>query len=275
MTFIKLSIALFLSAILTHSVSAQSSLMSFNIRYDNQDDGKNAWTERKLDLVNLIKSENPEILCIQEGLYHQLMFIQDELDGYSFTGVGREDAQTGGEYCAIFYPYNKLRLNSSFTYWLSPTPEVVSIGWDAALERIVTYAQFSDLQGGNTIHVFNTHFDHLGEQARENSAKLILSLIKKHTSENDKIILAGDLNTEADSEPVKILKGYLSDSAEKHFGGSSPEEGTFNGFDETEIPRRIDYIFTKNVIVSTYKVIKTRRDNNLFISDHFPVMIRF
>lgn len=275
MTSSKQSITLLFFAILINSVSAQSSLMSFNLRYDNSDDGKNAWTKRKLDLVNLIKNENPEILCIQEGLYHQLMFIQDELEGYSFTGVGREDAQTGGEYCAIFYPYNKLRLNSTFTYWLSPTPEVVSTGWDAALERIVTYAQFIDLSNGDTLNVFNTHFDHLGEKARQNSAELIIKLIKKHTGKNEKVILAGDFNTTPGTKPIEILNDFLSDAALVHSEGSSSEEGTFNGFGETEIPPRIDYIFTKNVDVKKYEVIKTRRENELFISDHFPVLIRF
>jgi len=130
---------IFLSSI---GFSQELSLMTYNIRYATVNDGENQWEKRKGFLVDQIAFYAPDVFGIQEGLEQQLTFIQDSIANYVYVGVGRDDGKKNGEFCAIFFNKEKLELISEQTFWLSPTPDKVSKGWDAALERICTYALF-------------------------------------------------------------------------------------------------------------------------------------
>jgi len=178
----KLLIFLFIPAI---AFGQTFNVMTYNIRYDNPSDGKNAWSLRKECLVSQIEKYNPAILGIQEGLHHQVLYLDSCFSKYAYIGVGRDDGKTKGEYCAIFYDTLQFRVIESSTFWLSGTPERVSVGWDAALERICTYAIFENVQTGKRILVFNTHFDHIGVIARKKSAQLIVS--KEHEINSEKL----------------------------------------------------------------------------------------
>ena len=161
----------------------------------------------------------------------------------------------------------------SGTFWLSPTPEVPSKGWDAALNRICTYALLQEKKSGKKFWAFNTHFDHVGDLARVNSAKLILEKIQKMNTQKLPVVLTGDFNLTADTEPLKVLAAAMSDtqlhSQTPHYGPL----GTFQNFDVTTPAKdRIDYIFTNNFDVLSNRTINDRRENLLYPSDHFPVM---
>ncbi len=258
-----------------HIIFGQTSVMTFNIRYDNPKDNHNWWEHRKSSVIKIFKFYSPEVIGIQEGLNNQIKYIENNLIEYNYIGVGRDDAKKKGEYAAIFYKKNKLKLISSETYWLSETPEMVSIGWDASMERIVTFGEFLNLKTQESLFIFNCHFDHRGEISRENSSKLILKLIKSKNIENKKIILMGDLNCLPNSKPIETLKTKLEDSYDISFKEPYGPAGTSNGFDlDRLIKNRIDYIFTKNIKVIEHRIIDDRRDNNLFISDHLPVMAK-
>ena len=256
------------------SYSQTISIMSFNIRYDNPNDAENSWDNRKNELVNLIEYYHPDFLGIQEGLLNQVEFIKNNCSNYSMIGVGREDGDKKGEFVAVYYDTVKYELIEQNTFWLSENTDTVSVGWDAALERICTYGKFIDRQTSELIHIFNTHFDHKGIKAQEMSANLILMKISERNLENSQVIVMGDLNCEPQSEPIRILKTKLIDGievSEKKFYGP---EGSFNGFDtELIIDRRIDYIFIKNLIVNYYQHIDDKRLNNYWISDHLPILI--
>ena len=96
-----------------------------------------------------------------------------QLKDYNYIGEGRNGGNSG-EYSAIYFKSEKISLKEKETFWLSETPGEVSVGWDAALERICTYGLFLDKKSGQDFWVFNTHFDHIGSIAREKSAELIL-----------------------------------------------------------------------------------------------------
>jgi len=163
-------------------------------------------------------------------------------------------------------------VHDQFTFWLSETPEKPSVGWDASMERICTYAAFTDKTKNDTLHIFNTHFDHIGEIARENSAKLILKKIEELGLLSKKVIVMGDLNSKPSEAPVSVLKSSLRDAFEFSFKKPYGPIGTFNNFDENIIPEnRIDYIFTRNLKVLSYRCINDKRKNALCISDHLPV----
>ncbi|MEO8253881.1 MAG: endonuclease/exonuclease/phosphatase family protein [Flavobacterium sp.] len=268
-------ILLLLITITSFTMQAQSvSAMTFNIRYDNPDDNENAWKNRKEALVDLIQYYHPDFLGIQEGLDHQVHFIQKQLSDYKYIGVGREDGAKKGEYSAIFYDTSRFELLHQETFWLSDTPEKISIGWDAAMERICTYGKFKNKNTNEVFYVFNAHFDHIGVLARKNAARLVLEKIKNLGLTKEKIIVMGDFNSEPDSEPIAIFKKELDYGLEKTTKKFYGPQGTFNDFDPAKIiDKRLDYIFTKNCNVFSYRHIDDKRVNNLCVSDHFPVLI--
>lgn len=250
-------------------------LMTYNIRYDNPGDKENRWDLRKEFLTAQIKFYEPDVIGIQEGLDHQVKYMNKSLDQYDFTGVGRNDGNTKGEYSGIFYKSDKYKIIKSSTFWLSDTPEKISRGWDAALERICTYALFEEKFSKQKFWFFNTHFDHRGEKARKNSAKLIISKIKEINKENYPVILTGDFNLKPDENPIQYITKYMIDSKESASVVSFGPEGTFNGFNYNYTDsKRIDYIFLSRtgIKVKKYSVL-TDSKNHRFPSDHFPVFV--
>lgn len=251
--------------------------MSYNIRYDNPEDGMNNWHKRKATLVHQIKGQAPDILGIQEGLIHQVSYLNNMFPNYNYVGVGREDGETTGEFAAIFYNTKKWQCLQDNTFWLSETPSVVSIGWDAALERICTYALLENTENKQKVWALNIHFDHQGQESRKQSAKLLLSKIEElQESNNYPIILTGDFNTSPNEEPIQILKKNLEDSFTYADEASKNLSATFNNFDSKNPPQhRIDYIFTKDINVRSYRILVDGNEETPFISDHFPVVIKY
>ncbi len=255
------------------AIAQELQIMSYNIRYGNENDGENSWSKRKTTLVDLINYYSPDVLGTQEGLHYQLAYITENSD-YSYVGVGRDNGKTEGEYSAIFYNTKKITLEKSATFWLSPTPEKPSIGWDAALNRICTYALFTDTKTQKKFYVFNAHFDHVGVKAREEAAKLILQKVKEINTKNYPAFVTGDFNLTPESTPIQIFSKSLHDSYEYSKTKPYGPVGTFTGYDFSIIPEnRIDYIFTtENVSVNNYRVISDFSNFN-YPSDHFPVLI--
>lgn len=256
------------------SWSQTANVVSFNIKYDNTADTINNWNDRKPYVAKLIQHYDSDIIGIQEGLHRQVDYLNKALTDHAYVGVGRDDAKEKGEYSAIFYNAKKFKVLKTNTFWLSETPEKVSVGWDASLERICTYALLENKASKKKIWVFNTHFDHRGKQARVNSAQLIFKRIREINTSNLPVILMGDLNLTPDTAPIQYLKKNLTDAKEitqKPFYGPV---GTFNGFNQERIMKnRIDYFFVKDVEVLSYSHIDDRMPNNKHISDHLPVLM--
>ena len=222
----------------------------------------------------MIKKKSPDILGIQEGLHHQVSYLDSLLADYDYVGVGREEGKIRGEYTAIFYRHARFELIETQTYWLSPTPDTVSRGWDAALERITTFARFLDHRSGDTLHVFNAHFDHMGKEARLRSAELILTLIDQKQLRSSKLVVMGDLNSKPVDAPIKLLSTHLQDCRRVSLADPEGPEGTFNGFEvNPESAPRIDYIFVQYLDVQSCETIDLKRSNGLQLSDHYAVFV--
>jgi len=248
-------------------------VMSFNIRLQVASDKENAWTERKQDAVDLLNYYHPDYFGVQEALPEQMKDIKDGLKNYDYIGVGRDDGKDKGEFSAIFYDTNRLQVVKSGTFWLSETPEKPSRGWDAALNRICTYAFFKDKKTKKEFLAMNLHFDHIGNVARVKSSELILKKIKEMNPKNIPVTLSGDFNLTEDSEPIKILSQNLNDSFYHSETKPYGPKGTFTAFNVNEIPKdRIDYIFVKGFKIKSQRHINDRRGNLLYPSDHFPVL---
>ena len=154
-----------------------------------------AWSNRIDNISNLILYNNFDIFGTQEVSPDKLKDLNKKLkEVYSYVGVGREDGNNKGEYCAIFYKKDFFTLIDSNTFWLSTTPNIPSKGWDAMYNRICTWAKFKDLRNNRELYFFNTHLDHKGKIAKNESCKLILQKIEEICPANSNIVLTGDFN---------------------------------------------------------------------------------
>ena len=274
--FYQCILSVFILLTITSSIySQQHTIISYNIRYDNNWDIENSWEIRRSNIIQMLFKYSPSIIGIQEGLLNQVQYIDSSLINYDYVGVGRDDGKEKGEFCAIYFDTTRYVLLKNSTFWLSETPDTISVGWDAALERICTYGLFKDRITKKEFWVFNTHFDHMGIIAREKSSGLILKRIKKINRQSLPVILMGDFNSIPNSPPVKEIVTELSDALQISTEKLHGPRGTFNGFNEDlPIEKRIDYIFTKNLKVLSYTHVNDRLENNRHISDHLPVMIK-
>ncbi len=251
------------------------SVITYNIKYDDNSNGENSWKVRKGAMIELITTISPDILGIQEALIHQVEFLNSKMSNHKYVGVGREDANRKGEYCAIFFNEKKYKLLRNSTFWLSEYPDEVSVGWDAALERICTYVLLENMKDGNKIWVFNTHFDHVGNIAREESAKLLLEKIQMLNVHEYPVLVMGDFNAIANTKVIDILRQKLKDTMRDAKRMHKGPIGTFNNFlNNQEIIKRIDYIFSKGFRTISHQHIDERLESGNHISDHLPVFIK-
>ena len=146
----------------------QMKCITLNLRFDNKSDGINKWANRKERVFQFVSDEDADIVCLQEVLNRQLKELDGALDDYAHVGVGRDDGKTRGEYAPIFYKKEKYEKLENGTFWLSDHPDSVgSVGWDASLPRIATWILLKDKKKNRAFVVINTHFDHVGQKARQ------------------------------------------------------------------------------------------------------------
>lgn len=261
------------------SAGAPLRVMSFNLRYNNPGDGINAWPNRKAWVAKLLRFHDADVVGVQEALHGMLVDLDTLLPEYARVGVGRKDGKEAGEYSAILYKRSRVEMLENRTFWLSTNPEAVGVkAWDAALERIATWGRFRDRATGCTYVHLNTHFDHVGEQARRESATLIRRRLASIAGDLP-VVLTGDLNADPQSAAYATLTSGTVDgglaplrdgfavSQEEHYGPVA----TFNSFKEIG-DNRIDYVMVSAGIAVLKHGVLTDRWDQRFPSDHLPVL---
>lgn len=264
----------FLTSALFAKAQAEVKVMSYNIRLDVKSDGENWWEKRKDKVAGLVNYYEADFVGLQEVVHNQLLYLKDSLTGYNFIGVGRDDGKEAGEYSCIFYKKDKYSVVEQSTFWLSPTPDIPSKGWDAALNRVCTYGLFKNNKTKKLIWVFNTHFDHMGKLARLESAKLIIKKINELNTKNYPVIVSGDFNSKPEDEPSQYMMANMQNSRSiSKLAYGAPD--TWNGFKFNEKPNGcIDYIFvSKDDRISVLKFATITDSYDMkYPSDHFPVL---
>lgn len=270
------SITLVLSVccLLTHSAAAEDSasirIGTYNIRFANPKDGDDVWPNRKEAVAKYL--QNFDIAGLQEVTEAQFDFLRQSLTDHDSYGVGRDDGKSGGEHAPIFYRSDRFESLEQGTFWLSETPDVVgSKGWDAALPRTCTWMRLRDRISGKTLLVANTHFDHVGRLAREESGKLLATRLSSMAGETP-LVLLGDFNCQPDSAPYQAITTKLQDAMDVSKSSPTGGDSTWNGFREIAKGRRIDYVFVDHVTVAGVTIEDPRTTSGRFASDHLPVV---
>jgi len=251
--------------------------MSYNIRYNNPNDGEDAWPQRKDVLIGQIQFYQPDVIGMQEVLQQQLDTLDARLPQYSWVGVGRDDGKAAGEFSPVFYRSDRFEALQSGTFWLSPTPDTVSKGWDAALPRICTYVQLRDMTSQEEFWFFNTHFDHVGVQARAKSIEVIKKQIAALTASDAPVLISGDFNVQPQDAPMRIMRNDYADAWRSSTTPPYGPEGTYNAFRaDHPLDRRIDYLYYSP---GDWRVLRIAHLSMLrkghYPSDHLPVFGEF
>ncbi len=258
-------------------------VITFNIRYNNPNDGPFSWELRRPLAIDLIQQEAPDILNLQEALTGQITDLQQALPGYRWVGAGRDDGKKSGEFNPVFYNDIRFLLKGKGTFWLSETPDKPGTrSWNSACNRIVTWVKLYDRQSRKKIFVFNTHFDHASMEARNQSAHLLVSAIKQIAGKNWTIV-TGDFNDTEGSQMYKTLTGGLPELIlynTSHISRNEPEGPSYSyvGFPfNPQEGNTIDFIFTKNNKSATVieHRVSTYNFQGKYPSDHLPVIATF
>ena len=250
-------------------------VISYNVRYTGEPttDGENHWSYRRHASINMVREERPALIGTQEVLAEQLEFLSENLPEYEAVGVGRDDGVSAGEHMAIFYRKEAVEMLDWGTFWLSPTPDSPTMGWDAACYRTCTWARLRDRASGKEFAVMNTHLDHIGQVAREQSIRLLMQRMSELVGEEMPVVMTGDFNSTTDQPIYAPLKAAMQDARE--VAPASDPRSTFNGWGRGN--GVIDHIFVRGVEVDRFEVLCDKNYGAPYISDHYPVAaeIRF
>ena len=249
----------------------EMAVVTFNIRYDNPDDPL-TWEQRRSKVASTVGYF--DILGFQEALVNQVDDLAEALPNHDHYGVDRDDGRSAGEHCPIFWNRARFDLLHAETKWLSATPDVPgSVGWDAALPRTATIVVLNDRQTGKIIRVVNTHFSHIGAEARALAARMLSLQFAMSGADID--VLLGDLNAEPESLSMAILEGGgLSDAYDVAEKRCRKNIGTYTGFPTGGLrgAPRIDHILVRGGSVLWF-CAEEQIIEGFYISDHLPVYI--
>jgi endonuclease/exonuclease/phosphatase family metal-dependent hydrolase len=250
-------------------------VLSFNIRYGTAADGVHRWPNRRAAVVGTIADHAPHILGIQEALRFQLDEIGAALPRYHEIGVGRDDGRSAGEYAAILIDTARFAVHSSGTFWLSDTPDVPgSMHWGNRITRITTWARLVDRATGDTVRVYNAHWDHESQPSRERSARLMLSRIGSDAAGTDRVLVLGDFNSDEANPAFRALLADPEAKLRDSFRELHPHAkivGTFNAFRGDSTAGKIDAVLVGRGWEVLGSGIDRRKWSDLWASDHFAV----
>ncbi|MGM0865698.1 MAG: endonuclease/exonuclease/phosphatase family protein [Bacillota bacterium] len=254
-------------------------VMTFNLRVDVPQDGSNTWGNRAKKVTQLINNHQPAIIGTQEGLLRMIKDIEEDLPDYRWIGNGRRGGMAD-EFCAIFYHDKKLDVVEKGQFWLSEQPDTPnSISWESDFPRICTWGHFRFKNDGTEFIVYNTHLDHISQEARENGIHLIWKRLLNHYDKKKiPVILTGDFNSEPANPVVRFLRGEAAimdetvNLQDAFMVLNEPIGRTFHGFNGGTEGEPIDYIFASPGIKVLQTDVDRRTVDNVYPSDHYPII---
>lgn len=257
------------------SAQAPVRVLTFNIRYGTANDGAHVWPARRAHVISTIRDHAPHLLGVQEALRFQLDELHAALPGFQEIGVGREDGRTAGEYAALLVDTLRFGVLGSGTFWLSDTPDIPgSMHWGNRITRVTTWARLVDRATGDTVRVYNLHWDHESQPSRERSARLLLQRIAADANAGDAIVVMGDFNSDETNPAFTVLVSDQGVPLHDTFRARHPDAtivGTFNSFRGDSTAGKIDAVLVGEGWETIDAGIDRRRFGALWASDHFAV----
>jgi endonuclease/exonuclease/phosphatase family metal-dependent hydrolase len=250
-------------------------LLTFNIRYGTANDGEHRWPNRRAAVIATIADHAPHVLGVQEALRFQLDELAAALPRYRELGVGRDDGKQAGEYAAILVDTARFTVLSTGTLWLSDTPETPgSMHWGNRITRITTWGRLVDRATGDTVRVYNAHWDHESQPSRERSARLMLARILGDGARSDGVLVLGDFNSDESNPAFRALiadpgAGLRDTFRDRHPAATTV--GTFNSFRGDSTAGKIDAVLVGRGWRVIDAGIDRRKHGELWASDHFAV----
>jgi endonuclease/exonuclease/phosphatase family metal-dependent hydrolase len=245
-------------------------VMTFNLRFENEEDGMNAWIHRRNTVIRLIRKHRPMILGTQEGRWSQLAYLNDHLNDYDLFVPSNRVIDETCQYPSLFFLKRALTVLEGREFWLSRTPDVHrSKDWDSAFPRMMSCAKFRARKSGETVFwAAVTHLDHMGANARYEQARMIADWIQQHRT---RVILMGDFNDSPDSSVHRVLTDTGLQDTWKVLGMEEGNESfTHHGFEGIPAGTRMDWIMTSPPFrVKKAQIVRDRFDGR-YPSDHFP-----
>lgn len=243
-------------------------VMSYNIRYDNSNDGNNAWDKKEatIDMLSLLK---PDVFGVQEALATQVNYVKENSKIYDCVGVGRDDGVSAGEHMSVFWNTETIEMLEWGTFWLSETPDKPSKGWDAACNRTATWTLMQDKRHNKQFYFINTHLDHKGVVAQKNGLQLIIDRLSTMNRRGLPMVLTGDFNIKPDNVILTDLDQFMAST--RKVALSTDNSSTYNGFGGSS--SIIDYIYMSGFQYAfSYCTVNQKFGNVSYISDHYPIM---
>jgi endonuclease/exonuclease/phosphatase family metal-dependent hydrolase len=218
----------------------------------------------------MLKDQMPDVFGVQEAFNFQIKFIEENFTDYDSFGVGRDNGKSEGEFMSIFWNKKTVKMIKGGTFWLSETPEMPSMGWDAACKRTATWALMKDKNTGKLFYFVNTHLDHKGAEARRKGLELIVSRIDEINPKGYPMILTGDFNIKPDNEALVGLEQRMQ-SARK-IAPKTDNNATFNNWGKAKSDMVIDYIYVSGFSACPeYHTITEKYGAWKYVSDHYPI----
>lgn len=272
--FYTLAIAAFALMSIACNRTSEIKVMSYNIRLSSgtiKADSIYHWEHRKQASLNLMHEENPTVFGLQEACPDQMDYMVENLPEYGYIGVGRDDGKRKGEFMSIFYKKEEVEFIDGGTFWLSQTPDEVSKGWDAACFRTCSWALLKKKDTGKKFVYMNTHLDHMGKVAREESIKLIVERAEKLTGGKLPVFITADFNSPTSNAIFKPMQEAMLDARVE--APVTDDRGTLNCWGTTPPGVVIDHVFYRGAEAQKFEVLRDKDYGAPYVSDHYPVML--
>lgn len=245
-------------------------VMSFNVRTSNirEEKNENNWENRRDACCAMINYTRPVLMGVQECRKEQRDYLSRHCSGYEVLGQSRSE-DGNDEQTAIFYLKDSVSVESSGTFWLSDTPDIVSKLKEAGHYRTATWIKARHTKSGKVFYHINTHLDNSNNEVRAKEMEYILDFVGRNCGD-DPVVMTADWNTE--DESAVFTEMYKTFKNARYTASSTDKGTTFNDYGKQTTVWQIDHIFYRGFdSCSKFVVERKAWEGHMYISDHYPV----
>lgn len=262
----------------TEGSSNTLKVMSFNIRcVTSGDTGDKAWDVRKTGCVKMITGIRPDVIGMQEPRTAQRTYLKENLSDYEMLETPGTGTSKGGN-SVLLYRKSRFTCLDWGYYFLSDTPDVPSVAWEAKQWHTTVWAHLKEVSSGKDFWIFTTHMPAYASNvsARVKSANLNVSKMKELAGEDATVFITGDMNCSyaADDASREALTPYYQWMSAARDIAPVGDAYSFNHYGSgTATPKRnLDHIFYRDATAVSFRTI-TDNYGVPYISDHYPILL--